>query len=90
MKNVKTSRSVFIQKLFISFSEAVQRIFDLTKIDNIKGPKCWNLPFLVCYQKFAIDENLKEELDVELLEYAINNIEYIHEAGARYRFFKQA
>ncbi len=47
-------KNVFIQKLFISSSEAVQRIFDLTKIDNIKGPKCWNSPFLVCYQNFVI------------------------------------
>lgn len=86
---IKTSRTVHVQNVFITFAEAIQKIFDLNKLDNKQGPQCWNLPYLICYQKLAIDESLKEQLDNALLEYAINNIEYIHEAGARHRFFKQ-
>ena len=89
MNNVKTSRSVYFQNVFISFSDAISKIFDTSKLDNTKGPQCWNLPFLICYKKLAIEEHFKEQLDAALLKYAINNIEYIHEAGARYRFFKQ-
>lgn len=50
---------------------------------------CWKLPYLICYQKLAIEENIKKQFFDALLEYATNNIEYIHEVDARHRFFKQ-
>ena len=56
---------------------------------SIYNTNSWNVPFLVCYKKVISDGAIKDELDTEMLDYAVENIEYIHEAGARYRFFKQ-
>ena len=89
INKIKPSRKVFIQNDSISFSDAFNRIFDLSKLDNKTGPNSWNVPFLVCYKKVISEGAIKDDLDTEMLDFAIDNIEYIHEAGARYRFFKQ-
>lgn len=89
IENVNFSKSVFALRDAIGQPEACARIFDLKKLDNQKGALCWNLPYLVCYEGLLKNNpHIKDELDFAILGYAYAHIEYIHEAGARYRFFK--
>ena len=89
ISNIKTSRSVFIKNEFIGYEDGVGRIFSAEKLEGKPGTNCWNLPFLLCYKMITRDSELESELNGALIEYAVKYLEYIHDAGPKYRFFKQ-
>jgi len=88
IERINASTRVFINRDFISFSDAFSLIFAIDKLDRKIG-NCWKVPYLLCYQKLLNDGAIKQNLENAMLDYAINNIEYIHEVGSRDRFFKQ-